>query len=110
MTKVSVYTQVRQLDKHKCRSWGCGKRWNTEVHHIIPRSQGGPDKEWNLITLCPSCHNKITEGKSTDIKLLTPLKKKRDFRWKKALEWHLNRKQLKNEKFKNIKSRSPRTD
>lgn len=110
MTKVSIFTHVKYLDNHKCRSWGCGKNSNIEVHHIIPRSQGGPNKEWNLITLCESCHREITEKKVTNIKLLKALKKKRDFRWKKALEWHLNREQLKNEKFKNIKSRNFRTN
>lgn len=27
-----------------------------EVHHIIYRSHGGPDEEWNLITLCKEHH------------------------------------------------------
>ena len=30
-----------------------------EVHHIIPVSQGGTNKENNLMSLCKSCHNKI---------------------------------------------------
>lgn len=34
--------------------WAVG----TEVHHIIPVSQGGEDNPNNLITLCHSCHLK----------------------------------------------------
>lgn len=29
-----------------------------EVHHIEPRSEGGPNDPENLIVLCPNCHNK----------------------------------------------------
>jgi len=29
-----------------------------EVHHIIPRSRGGTNKESNLISICVSCHGK----------------------------------------------------
>jgi len=32
----------------------------TEVHHIIPVSQGGTDAEENLMALCKSCHSRIT--------------------------------------------------
>jgi 5-methylcytosine-specific restriction endonuclease McrA len=30
-----------------------------EVHHIKFRSQGGPDTQRNLITVCGECHGKI---------------------------------------------------
>ena len=30
-----------------------------EVHHKIPRSQGGSDAKENLITICPNCHTLI---------------------------------------------------
>lgn len=45
-------------DDGKCRL--CGSEWNTEVHHIIPKSRGGTDDERNLITLCQIHH---TTGK-----------------------------------------------
>jgi hypothetical protein len=43
----------------------CGKRpqgaqdyhKGFEYHHIVPRSQGGPDTLENLILLCHDCHN-----------------------------------------------------
>lgn len=31
-----------------------------EVHHIIPLSQGGTHHEDNLMSLCKSCHSRIT--------------------------------------------------
>lgn len=33
-----------------------------EVHHIQPRSEGGPNDPENLIVLCPNCHNKADSG------------------------------------------------
>ena len=30
-----------------------------EHHHFIPRSEGGPDDETNILTLCFSCHGKV---------------------------------------------------
>jgi len=34
-----------------------GYCWESlEVHHIIPRAQGGSDHPGNLKTLCPACH------------------------------------------------------
>lgn len=93
----NVYEKVRLIDKNKCRAWGCRKRnGDIEVHHIIPRSQGGPNKEWNLICLCYFHHELITSKKLTDIELLTKIKRCGDFRWLRALEWHINRKALKN--------------
>lgn len=31
-----------------------------EVHHILPLSQGGSNKEENLMALCKPCHSRIT--------------------------------------------------
>lgn len=33
-----------------------------EVHHITPRSEGGPNDPRNLIVLCPNCHRKADRG------------------------------------------------
>jgi len=44
-----------------------GYSWESlEVHHIIPRSEGGSDHPGNLKTLCPSCHMKYTIQQSTE--------------------------------------------
>ena len=49
--------KVRARDGEKCRS--CKLRNNLSVHHIIYRSQQGPDESWNLITLCVQCHDAL---------------------------------------------------
>ena len=32
-----------------------------EIHHIIPKSEGGNDTADNLVLLCHECHRKIHE-------------------------------------------------
>ena len=34
----------------------CGKPANT-VDHLIPKSKGGPDKNWNLVPCCKNCNS-----------------------------------------------------
>jgi 5-methylcytosine-specific restriction endonuclease McrA len=46
--------QVLRRDNWRCQ--GCGAMSNLEVHHTQFRSHSGDDAEWNLITLCTSCH------------------------------------------------------
>ena len=51
---------VRQRDGWTCRrcgwrAFGRG-RYYLHAHHVVPRSQGGPDKPDNLISLCLECH------------------------------------------------------
>lgn len=40
-----------------------------EVHHIEPRSEGGPNEPSNLIVLCPDCHRKADRGGISRTKL-----------------------------------------
>jgi endogenous inhibitor of DNA gyrase (YacG/DUF329 family) len=47
-------------DKARCRV--CGFDTLVEVHHIMPRRQGGPDTLDNLITLCPNHHTMADRG------------------------------------------------
>jgi len=46
--------QILRRDGWRCQL--CGAMSNLEVHHKEFRSQGGPDSEENLITLCNGCH------------------------------------------------------
>lgn len=47
--------------EHHCE-W-CGDRFDgLQVHHIKPRSEGGPNTKRNLIALCPNCHDKADRG------------------------------------------------
>jgi len=89
----NIFQQVLHKDK-KCKVWGCGDTNSLEVHHIIPRSQGGPDEEWNLITLCHKHHNLVTTKKLSDIELLTAIRRHNPFRWTKALNWHKNKQEI----------------
>ena len=62
---------VRHRDGHKCQNPKCPnknqKNTRLEVHHKIPRSEGGGDKPENLITLCEHCHKGI-HNSTVDIK------------------------------------------
>ncbi len=49
------FKYILERDNHKCRF--CGTKYNLEVHHITPRSLGGTNHEYNLITLCNGCHS-----------------------------------------------------
>lgn len=54
---------VLYRDRHKCQHCkGKSKDPVLEVHHIISRQTGG-DRPDNLITLCSSCHEKVSQGK-----------------------------------------------
>ena len=47
--------EVINRDKKRCQA--CGKLTRTpQVHHIVPRRQGGTDELSNLVTLCGRCH------------------------------------------------------
>lgn len=46
---------------HHCE-W-CGVRFDgLQVHHIQPRSEGGPNTKRNLVALCPNCHDQADRG------------------------------------------------
>ncbi|MEN8007945.1 MAG: HNH endonuclease [Candidatus Krumholzibacteriota bacterium] len=51
-----VRRKVLARDKHHCQAPGCGRTRFLEVHHIVPRQQGGTNQADNLVTLCGSCH------------------------------------------------------
>ena len=54
--------------RDKCRCKLCGvSNTQLEVHHITPKRQGGNNTLKNLITLCSSCHLKVT-GKEDSYK------------------------------------------
>lgn len=45
------------------RCLACGTSRSLECHHILPRSQGGPDGSENLAVLCAECHSTVTSGR-----------------------------------------------
>jgi hypothetical protein len=60
----NVKQYVLQRDKYECKYCkGKSKDNKLQVHHIIPRSNGGSDNDTNLITLCSMCHKRLHDGK-----------------------------------------------
>ncbi len=51
-----VRSAVLARDRHRCATPGCGAAHFLEVHHVIPRGQGGSNRADNLVTLCSRCH------------------------------------------------------
>jgi 5-methylcytosine-specific restriction endonuclease McrA len=51
-----VRREVLARDQHHCQAPGCGRTRFLEVHHKIPRQQGGNNQPENLVTLCGACH------------------------------------------------------
>ena len=54
---------VLARDNHTCQYCkGKSKDSKLQVHHIMPKSQGGSDRPNNLITLCKTHHNQLHSG------------------------------------------------
>jgi len=47
--------EIYRRDHYRCAL--CDGSTRLQIHHAIPRGQGGSDHEHNLITLCSFCHN-----------------------------------------------------
>jgi len=54
---------VDARDQGHCQTPGCRSAHGLEIHHIIPRSEGGTHDPWNLTTRCFSCHQARHEGR-----------------------------------------------
>lgn len=54
----------------------CGDRFDSlHVHHIEPRSEGGPNTKRNLIALCPNCHDKADRSVMSRSKLKSKVRR-----------------------------------
>ena len=78
-----LYLKVFERDGWNCRH--CSFRV-VHPHHIIFRSQGGPDDMRNLITLCPSCHEAV-HAKNLEIEVLTVLEENVIVRFTRLNGW-----------------------
>ncbi|OGW30454.1 MAG: hypothetical protein A2X59_07190 [Nitrospirae bacterium GWC2_42_7] len=60
----------------------CGSLHNVQVHHIVPKEDGGQDDVDNAIVLCPMCHDRVhvkpSSGRTTRDYTPTELKLHRD--------------------------------
>jgi hypothetical protein len=63
-----IRQRILQRDGHTCQA--CGMDGNS-VDHIVPRSMGGGDDDWNLQTLCIPCNS--AKGGRFFSSTLTPL-------------------------------------
>ena len=56
---------ILERDGWKCQY--CGRRNQLQIHHMVRRSQSGPDCDENLIVLCSGCHRALhsNSGAST---------------------------------------------
>ena len=64
-TNRAIKNYLIELRGGICQCCGYNKTNALVVHHIIFRSQGGTNDEWNLMLICPNCHWEIhsdTEG------------------------------------------------
>ncbi|MDY5907448.1 MAG: RNA-guided endonuclease IscB [Bullifex sp.] len=59
----NVKEYVRWRDEYRCRK--CRSKTYLEVHHIVQRKDGGPDRPDNLVTLCHYCHTALHRGEFT---------------------------------------------
>jgi 5-methylcytosine-specific restriction endonuclease McrA len=57
----SVRAAVLARDRHRCATPGCRSTQFLEVHHVMPRGQGGSNRAENLVTLCSRCHGFVHE-------------------------------------------------
>jgi len=49
--------EILKRDNFTCKKCGFrGKETELEIHHIIPKFEGGKDMIENLVTLCSICH------------------------------------------------------
>src|SRR5450432_1845866 len=46
------------LNRDGWKRQNCGTSANLQVHHLVYRSQLGPDESTNLISLCARCHRR----------------------------------------------------
>jgi hypothetical protein len=53
----SEKTKEEVLRKANMRCCICRSHPATEIHHIVPQSEEGPDIEDNAAPLCPNCHD-----------------------------------------------------
>ena len=58
----AVRRHVLHRDHHRCRVPGCQNATYLDVHHLLPRAEGGPNTAANLIPLCGAHHRAVHTG------------------------------------------------
>ena len=65
-----IRKKITQESRSACPFCGERRVSTAELHHIIPRSEGGESTEENLIYTCANCHSKITMGEIQAMEVL----------------------------------------
>ncbi len=68
---------VYHRDNGSCTADGCTSRYRLEVHHILPRSQGGTHHPYNLTLLCWFHHHVVIHQQGHTINPNTPTHRRR---------------------------------
>jgi len=58
----TIRKAVYRRDHYRCVL--CDSTDGIQIHHVIPRGQGGSNSMHNLVTLCWRCHSFIHSGKA----------------------------------------------
>jgi hypothetical protein len=58
----AVRRAVLARDQHRCRVPGCTHATFLDIHHVIPRSEGGSNDPENVITICGAHHRATHRG------------------------------------------------
>lgn len=61
-TSPAVKRAAKRRDGSRCAVPGCPNSAFVEIHHIVPRSEGGRDELSNVVTLCGAHHRAVHEG------------------------------------------------
>ncbi len=58
----AVRREVFAKARHKCETPGCNHTRFLEIHHIVPRSEGGSNDRGNMKLLCSACHRLVHQS------------------------------------------------
>ncbi len=64
-------------DGGMCTVAGCGSEYRLQVHHIVPRSEGGTNDPDDLTTVCWSHHHVVIHGRGFRIDPASPPQRRR---------------------------------
>jgi len=66
------FSRVKERDAFRCQNPECGRMsLRNEAHHLVMRSEGGPDTDENGICLCRVCHLRGVHGGRLELETIT---------------------------------------
>ncbi|MDY6916827.1 MAG: HNH endonuclease signature motif containing protein [Chloroflexota bacterium] len=79
--------RFKEAAGYSCENPACRERDLVDLHHIIPREQGGSNRKDNLIVLCPTCHRKADRGVYPRVRLRQWISEPSRKAARDALDW-----------------------